>query len=135
MNAADPVCQFLRGRGCPVRVVTGGLEGLLRHWETVVDEVEGAYPLGLDDYLDDMDSRQLLEEALGVAPAGERRGLEVRLRAADERMREIVVPTEHCLWGDAQASARGWTPGENWWYFTRPAEPGAELAEDLEARD
>ncbi len=49
-------------------------------------------------------------------------------------MKALVVPAGRCLWGEAQAEENGWTPEANWWYFTRPADPGPELAEDLETR-
>jgi hypothetical protein len=131
MSDGDPVRTFLAGRGCPPHVVEGGLEGLLAHWESVVDEVDAVYALGLDDYLDDMDARQLLAEALAVAPPDSRQAIALRLREVDERMQRLVVLAERCLWGDDPAREHGWTPGENWWYFTRPASPGPELQKDL----
>ena len=131
MSPTDPVRPFLEQRGCPPHVVAGGLDGLLHHWESVVEDVEEVYPLGLDDYLDDMDARQLLEEALAVAPPAARRAIAPRLKDADARMRELVVPVKRCLWGDARARENGWTSERSWWYFTRPAEPGPDLAEGL----
>jgi hypothetical protein len=131
VSPADPVRELLARRGCPPHVVEGGLEGLLAHWESVVDEVDAVYALGLDDYLDDMDARQLLAEALAVAPPAARQAIAPRLREADERMQRLVVLAGRCLWGDEQARENGWTPDENWWYFTRPASPGPELQKDL----
>jgi len=46
-------------------------------------------------------------------------------------MRQLVVASRRCLWGDARARENGWTPEENWWYFTRPADPGPDLKEEL----
>jgi hypothetical protein len=131
VTPGDPVSEFLARRGCPPHVVAGGLEGLLARWERVVDEVDAVYRLGLDDYLDDMDLRQLLEEALAVAPPAAGDAVAPRLREADERMRELVVDWGRCLWGEEQAREHGWTPERNWWYFTRPAGPGLELREEL----
>ena len=70
MKEKDPVGEFLRNRGCPEHVVRGGLRGLVESWEEVVRSVEEGYSLGLDDYLNDMDGRQLIEEVLHVVPAG-----------------------------------------------------------------
>ncbi len=131
MTTGDPVRELLERRGSPPHVVAGGLAGLLARWERVVDEVDAVYRLGLDDYLDDMDLRQLLEDALDVAPPETREALAPRLREADERMRDMLVDWGRCLWGEEQARARGWTPERNWWYFNRPAGPGLELREDL----
>jgi hypothetical protein len=131
MSPADSVREFLARRGCPPHVVAGGLAGLLAHWESVVDEVDAVYRLGLDDYLDDMDARQLLEDAVAVAPPEARQAIEPRLHEADQRMQRLVVAADRCLWGEEQAREHGWTPETSWWYFTRPAGPGLELREDL----
>src|SRR6266850_3516824 len=81
----DPVRSFLRQRGCPEEVVAAGLEGLIDEWERVVEQVSRIYPLGLDDYLNDLDGRQLLQESLGLlaGPASER--ARDRVRVADAR--------------------------------------------------
>lgn len=130
----DAVRLFLRQRGCAEHVVRGGLEGLLAHWESVVDEVDGVYPLGLDDYLDDMDTRQIIEESLAVATPAERGAAWARLREADARLQRLVVEAGRCLWGEDIARENGWTREANWWYFTRPATPGEDLARDLAER-
>jgi hypothetical protein len=130
----DPVREFLESRGCPEHIVEGGLDGLLEQWENAVDDVEETYPLGLDDYLDDMDGRELIEGAVEVAPAETRRAVLKRLQKADERMKALLVPAGRCLWGSDMAEQHDWTPQRNWWYFMQPADPGPELKEDLESR-
>ena len=82
------------------------------------------HPLGLDDYLNDLDVRQLIEDAWDHAGAAERRALEPRLIAADERMRALVHPVAECLWGDRVARREGWSAEANWWYFSLPRRPG-----------
>jgi hypothetical protein len=130
----DPVREFLESRGCPEHVVEGGLDGLLEQWENAVDDVAEIYPLGLDDYLDDMDGRELIEGALEVAAPDVRRASLKRLQKADERMKAMLVPAGRCLWGSDMAEQHDWTPQRNWWYFMQPADPGPELKEDLETR-
>jgi len=130
----DAVRELLERHGCPAHVVEGGLEGLLEQWAHTVDDVEEIYPLGLDDYLGDMDNRQLLDEALEVAPEAVRRDIQPRLKQVDDRMRGLVDPAGRCLWGVDMAEQHDWTPAKNWWYFTQPAEPGPELKEDLATR-
>ena len=59
---ADAVRRFLRARGSPAHVVEEGLEGLVRGWEETVERVAAGYPLDtIEDYLNDLDGRQLLE--------------------------------------------------------------------------
>ncbi len=131
MKEKDPVGEFLRKRGCPERVVRGGLQGLAESWEEVVRSIEEGYSLGLDDYLNDLDGRQLLEEALAVAPAQEKKTAQQRVRRADAKMQTLVRPAGRCLWGDETARQEGWTARKNWWYFSIPVNPGEELLNEL----
>lgn len=130
----DPVRELLERRGCPDHVIEAGLEGLLDQWEHTVDDVEDVYPLGLDDYLNDLDGRQLLSDALEIVSERERAVALARVEKADQRMKALVVPAGRCLWGVDMAEQHDWTPMRNWWYFTQPRELGAELREDLETR-
>ena len=132
MQGKDPVGEFLKNRGCPEHVVQGGLRGLTEGWEEVVRSVEEGYRLGLDDYLNDMDGRQLLEEALHVAPSGDKREYLKRIRQADGKMQWLVRPAGRCLWGDETARQEGWTAKKNWWYFSRPVNAGEELLAEFE---
>jgi hypothetical protein len=134
MAREDPVREFLEARGAPEHIVEGGLDGLLEQWENAVDDVEETYPLGLDDYLDDMDGRELIEGAMEVATPETRRANLKRLQKADARMKDLLVAAGRCLWGSDMAEQHDWTPQKNWWYFMAPREPGPELKEDLETR-
>jgi hypothetical protein len=125
------VREFLKGRGCPDDVVEAGIDGLITEWEHAVEQVNDGYPLGLDDYLNDLDGRQLLEEALDLIPAREREKLLERLRPVDQRMKLMVTITDRCLWGDGVVASQGWTPEDEWWYFSVPRNPGPLLREDL----
>ena len=131
MQGKDPVREFLKQRGCPEQVVRGGLQGLAESWEEVVRSIEDGYSLGLDDYLNDLDGRQLLEEALAVAPAQEKKTALQRVRRADAKMQTLVRPSGRCLWGDETARQEGWTARKNWWYFSIPVNPGEELLNEL----
>jgi hypothetical protein len=123
----------LRARGCPDRVVIGGLEGLIAEWERVAESVEQGYPLDtLDDYLNDLDGRELIEEALEAVPGARGGSLDVRLAAADARIRSALVPARGCLWGEVNAARHGWSAAREWWYFMKPARPGPGLGAELE---
>ncbi|HXG45242.1 MAG TPA: hypothetical protein VNJ71_10850 [Gemmatimonadales bacterium] len=131
-QGGDPVRDFLRRSGAPYAVIAAGLRGLVANWERVVDLIAAGYPHGLDDYLNDMDGRQLLENALDVAPAELREEALVRVREADRRVRLYLVPAGRCLWGTIVAEEEGWDPERHWWYYERPAHPGPRLREELE---
>jgi hypothetical protein len=129
----DPVREFLKRRGAAQHVVQGGLAGLVESWERVVDSVKRGYNLGLDDYLNDMDVRQLLEEAFPLTKAPETH-LE-RLRRTDESMKRLLKPIRRSLWGEKTAREHGWSAEKNWWYFSVPINAGSELIEDLKEID
>jgi hypothetical protein len=132
MKEKDPVGEFLRKRGCPEHVVRGGLRGLVESWDEVVRSVEEGYRLGLDDYLNDMDGRQLIEEVLHTAPADEKKTFLKRIRQADAKMQWLVKPAGRCLWGDETAVQKGWTSKKNWWYFFLPIKAGEDLPAEIE---
>lgn len=129
----DPVREFLKRRGSAEHVVRAGLPGLVQSWESVVESVKRGYNLGLDDYLNDMDVRQLLDEAFAVAPP-EKPYIE-RVRRADESMKRLVQPVSRCLWGKRNAAEHGWSAEQNWWYFSAPVNSGSELTDDLKLKD
>ncbi len=135
MTEIDPVRAMLHGKGAPDDVVKAGLMGLVVEWERTADQVADGYPLGLDDYLNDLDGRQLIEEALRVAPEPERVVAAARVKQADTRIRAHVEVVPECLWGSRVAQSEEWTPQHNWWYFTVPIDPGPLLCEDLESRE
>jgi len=130
MTKKDPVRDFLKQRGCPPHVVDGGLPGLLSAWEKTAADVAGVYRLGLDDYLNDMDGRELLDAAWAAAGDPEREALGSHLEAADRKMKRHLLPPGPCLWGESEAAARGWTPEKNWWYFRRPRRAGNDFETD-----
>jgi hypothetical protein len=132
----DPVRDYLRERGCGEHVIEGGLEGLAESWEKTVHEVEEGYSLTLDDYLNDLDARQLIADALLVASDQQREAIDARLSRADQKMQSLTEPAKVCLWGEEVAEEEGWTAEKNWWYFTRPIKANAEfLAEIGELED
>ena len=128
--ANDPVRAWLAARGCGEHVVAGGLEGLVDTWGRVVGEVARGYPLTLDDYLNDLDARDLLDRAIALASDVQRDGLAERLAAIDQRFRALTKPSA-CLWGEEVAADEAWTAEREWWYFAKPKHPGPDLAEDL----
>lgn len=121
----DPIRRFLRARGVAEHVVAGGLEGLVAAWEETAGQVQAGYPLTLDDYLNDLDARQIIEAVLSAIPEPDG-PLIARLRDADSRIRAASVPASRCVWGEGNRSSR-----RNWWYYIVPRSPGPDLAADL----
>jgi len=124
---------FLREEGAPDDVVQGGLAVLLAGWERTVASVEEGYPGDYEDYLGDLDGRQLLAQALERVTPGQAAVIEAPLRELDARMRRATTPVERCLWGMIVADEEGWSPEDNWWYYARPIEGPEEFLEEFPA--
>ena len=126
----DPITTFLRARGVADHLVTGGVEGLVRAWETIAAAIAAGYGLTLDDYLNDLDVREIIEDTLATMPEPDGPLLD-RLRTADGVVRGATVVGADCLWGEANRAAHGWSARANWWYYAVPKHPGDELTGDL----
>ncbi len=112
--------DFLREEGAPNSVVQGGLEVLLAGWERTVTAVEAGYSGDYEDYLGDLDGRQLLAQAMERVTREQAEVVMARLGALDDRMRAATTPVARCLWGMIVADEEGWSPDDNWWYYARP---------------
>jgi hypothetical protein len=126
----DSVHAYLVSRGCAPHIVRRGLEGLLHQWSATVRGVEHGNDMTLDEWLNDVDQRDILAGALASADPVSRRAASARLDDADERFLLVTV-TCPCVWGDEVENTNGWRPEWQWWYFRRPALPGPILKEDL----
>jgi hypothetical protein len=128
---SDEVRRLLIEKGCPIPVIERGMAGLVESWEQVVQSVERGYSLTLDDYLNDLDARQLLEEALAVASPAEHINFELRIQQADDLMKGLTRRASVCLWGDELAEEEGWNSKKNWWYYACPVDADAELLAEI----
>ena len=134
MSNLNSVSEFLSERGCAVAVIKGGLAGLVEQWEALVTSVEEGYELGLDDYLNELDIRQLLADTLAAVPDTESSPFIERIQRADEQFQALTKASETCLWGGEVAEEEGWSAKMNAWYYRRPRHGDADfLAEISEA--
>lgn len=76
----------------------GGLDGLITAWETTAATIAAGFDLSLDDYLNDLDARQIVEVVLAAIPEPDG-PLIARLRVVDERVRVATTPARGCLLG------------------------------------
>ena len=108
--------EYLRENGYPDHVVKEGRAGLIRKWREFVEQVERGYPLGLEDYRNDLDVRAILEQA-GV--------VDEQVKALDERLKTLLTACDKRVWESA--------PGDPFWDFGHPKNAGPELLNDLRA--
>jgi hypothetical protein len=127
----EPVRTYLISRGCAAHVIRKGLPGLVTQWGGIVDAVEaGNHDESLDEWLNDMDVRDIIAGALAAADEQDKRAAAAEVEGADVRFRVATVPCS-CVWGDDVADTNSWRPEWQWWYFRRPAQLGEALREDL----
>ena len=135
MAKPDRVTEALRTRGVAERVLKGGLVGLVEAWERFGGELERGYAGNLDQWLNDVDVRDILDTAMRAATDDERRSLRRRVRLADESVRLNLMPSGRCLWGAKNAAKHGWSAGRQWWYFLEPKRKNPELARQIAAQE
>ncbi len=135
MKPEDPVRRFLISRGSPDFVVKTGLAGLVRRWKETSRSVRRGYPLGLDDFLNDLDGRQLISELLPLAKTAERKKMLSRVLEADAVVKRHSKTTRTCLWGAREARRHGWNSRKNWWYYRLPATGAETLQADLSRKN
>ena len=86
----------------------------MRQWREFVEQVERGYPLGLEDYRNDLDVRAILM----LADAADE-----EVRALDERFYKLLTATNVRVWESAE--------GAPFWDFGYPSNAGADLMTDL----
>ncbi|MGE0102731.1 MAG: hypothetical protein AB7H86_10130 [Blastocatellales bacterium] len=131
----DPVREFLTDRGCSPQTIEGGIEGLIDAWEQTVSEVGKGYALTLDDYLNDLDARQLIADILTFFGDKLPAGYVERIATADLRMQENIDIQPVCLWSDTVAEMEGWNPEDNWWYYARPRNADQSLLDEIDSAE
>lgn len=110
-----------------------GVANLVGRWESFASSLRDGYEFGLDDFLNDVDVRQRIETELREASPEPDNALQARLAAADHAVRAATSATFPCVWGSENATAHGWTPAGNWWYFVIPLQRGGGFDDDLAA--
>ncbi len=128
MSAIDAVKTFLRDRGLADEVVEAGAGGLIERWEQAGRELEReVYPFHVEDWLDELDGRQLLWELQAAVPAALAGGLQARLHDADSRIMAATDIVPVCLWGEVLAKRLRWKSDHEWWYWRRPMRAAADF--------
>lgn len=121
MSASDAVRTFMRERGLADEVVDEGVEGLLSRWEQAAREAElETYPFGIEDWLNDLDGRQVMHDLAAAVPDAFGDHTRARLDEADARVEAATEKSAACLWGPKLAKRMGWKPAREWWYWRVP---------------
>jgi hypothetical protein len=127
----DAVDRYLAERGVAEHVRARGLRGMVDDWARLAASAE-RYDLTLDDWINDLDLRDIIAGALPVASPSEQRGVRATLARADERFRAATVECTRPLAGAGESETSPDLQGA-WWYRRAPAHPGVTMRDDLTA--
>jgi hypothetical protein len=112
----EEIQSYLRDNGYPEHLVRDGRTGLKRRWREFVKQVEKGYPLGLEDYRNDLDLRAIIQ----LADAEDE-----EIQKLDERFEKMLIARTVRVWESAA--------GDPFWDFGYPRNGGSDLQDDLSA--
>jgi hypothetical protein len=100
----DQIKKYLKDRGCPERVWSGGREALIQSWKDFVVEVERSYCPNcvIEEYWNDLDTRELIHDI----------GCDGEVNDADEKFAAMLTATEIKHWhADRDTNYDFWNHG------------------------
>ena len=108
------------------------LRELIDQWSTFANELERKdYTFDLDNWRNDVDVRELIEEALPMFSREEMGDHALKLDAADTAFKANTRDFKRCVWGHGTQKKEKWTAESNWWYFRTPLRSNAQLEDEL----
>jgi len=101
-------------------------------WAKIVESLERGWRFDLDDWLNDMDLRQLIHEGWPLYGPDEKAEVEATIKRADSFFLGHAVDAGKCLWGRKTAKREKWSAKTNWWYFRKPRKAEPDFIEEVE---
>jgi uncharacterized protein (DUF433 family) len=121
------LCVFHRSLGLTLFVPTP--EDWLQRWSGLVEHIEAGYNWALDEIINDLTARDLLEDVVLLVAPPARALVRESVDAWDLRYDAATTSSRVSLMG----SQAPWEP-LRWWWFRIPTRGGAMLEDDLRAR-
>ena len=101
-------------------------------WARIVEALKTGWRFDLDDWLNDMDLRQLIHDGWPLYGPDEKAAVEAMIRQADSHFLLHTVDAGKCLWGRKTARRERWSATRNWWYFRKPRKAEVAFIEEVE---
>lgn len=111
-------------------VVNGGILRLINNWINTVRECKKGYDLTIEDYINDLDGRYIIEEVMNsLTDSNLKKKIKLAINQADIDFKQILIETNKCVLGSAVANQ---FPKEKyWWYWGIINNARGELLKDL----
>lgn len=112
----DKIRQYLQDTGRAPHVIDGGLGGLVRRWEKIVERIAAGRP-GSEmyyEFLNDADCRNILAEIWPLVSIEERFDYKDRVEAADNVFRNFTLKTDRCITKSDKARGIVYSPYTHW---------------------
>jgi hypothetical protein len=129
-HSRDPVAEYFAKRGVSAGVRRKGLRGIIAEWHAIAHTAP-TYDLTLDDWLNDVDLRDIIAGAFAVAPETVQHDLRKFLDQADDDFRAATIECSSLRGTSKDEDTRDRTRA--WWYYRCPARPGETMRRDLAA--
>ncbi|WP_088894926.1 hypothetical protein [Leptolyngbya ohadii] len=117
--------EYCKHRKFASFVIENGLDYLIPTWEKTVLEIKTGYTSMREEYLNDMDTRKIIDEVWSLASDEQIEQYQDRLQAADKVYFDSTVPVEDCIWGSENEIKYGYSKEQHWWYYHVPIDKGA----------
>lgn len=117
---SDSIREYLQSKQYAKHVADGGLEALLGRWEWLVNSVAHGDEWGYEDWVNEMDGRRILEEALALLPLEEQTSTKAHVAELDERLKSCLIPVSDGIIDSKEINQYGYTSERDWWYFNFP---------------
>ena len=103
-------------------------ESLIDGFAQAIEQFKSGYPLGLDDYTNELTAREIIQEIIDEAPEEVFPRLQRQLDELDEEFRQATVKLAEPVFATDEAAR---DPEKFFYYWRVPRNPGREMLEDL----
>lgn len=93
-----------------------GLNYLVPNWRRFADQYADTEEL-IYEWLNDLDTRKIIDEVLASLPDKERRSVEKELKPLDEIVLAKTFEVNECVWGKTVEKANNYNRQQNWYYY------------------
>ncbi len=100
--------EILKNRKVADHVIKGGIYKLLKNWKNFVKECEEGYKLTIDDYTNDLCTRDIIQDVLDQVDVRLARIIHDEIKEFDDRLKKLLINTEKCVFGDCKDERRFW---------------------------